>query len=294
MWSMSRSLSVALLISPFLCLLPLAGCSGGGDTITSPDGVPIAFDKVGDGDITLVLVHGWCCDRGYWQKQVAGLSDRFTIVTLDLAGHGQSGLQRDDYTMEAFGRDVAAVVNGLDLQNVYLVGHSMGGPVIVEAAPLLEGRLLGLIGIDTLQEPRFVLEASQIDAFLQPMRENFPAAVDGFARGMFPADADTALVDKVARDMASAPPEVALSAMRHMLINDLSATLRQLDLPIFCLDANMRPIDFEAWKMYPGGYTAVVMEGVGHFLFMEDAEGFNAKLVELVDRMQKYSAKEGG
>jgi len=280
------------LLIPLLLFL-LSGCSGG-DTFTSPDGVPIAFDKVGDGDITLVLVHGWSCDRSYWQKQVEGLSDRFTIVTLDLAGHGESGMQRGNYTMDAFGRDVAAVVNGLDLQNVYLVGHSMGGSVIVEAAPFLEGRLLGLIGIDTLQQPSFHFEETQVDGFMQPMREDFPAAVDGFVRGMFPADADTALVNQVVADMASAPPEVALSALRNMLLNDLQATLGRLDLPIFCLNANMNPIDFQAWKVYQGGYTAVVMEGLGHFLFMEDPEGFNAELVDLVERMQEFSAKKAG
>ena len=281
-----------ILVIPLLLLL-LTGCSGG-DTFTSPDGVPIAFDKTGDGDITLVLVHGWSCDRSYWQQQVEGLSDEFTIVTLDLAGHGDSGLQREDYTMQAFGRDVAAVVNGLNLQNVYLVGHSMGGSVIVEAAPFLEGRLKGLIGIDTLQEPRFAFEETQVDAFLHPMRENFPEAVDGFVRGMFPADADSAIVNRVAGDMASAPPEVALSAMRNMLLNDLAVTLRQLDLPIFCLNANMHPIDFEAWQFYRSGYTAVVMEGLGHFLFLEDPEGFNAQLKDLVARMQDFSARKAG
>lgn len=279
-----RALALVLALPLFV-----AAC-GGSDTFTSPDGVPIAFEKAGAGDIALILVHGWSCDRTYWRHQMAGLADRFTIVTIDLAGHGESGRQRQDYTIPAFGRDVAAVVNGLDLENVYLVGHSMGGAVVVEAAALLGDRVRGIIGIDTLQVPEFRFTPQQVEGFLGPMRADFPASVDPFVRTMFPAGADTALVNGIVRDMAAAPPEVALSALSNYLLQDLMSTLRKLDKPIWCLNGNMEPINFEAWKFYRGGFTAVVMEGLGHFLFLEDPEGFNQELVKLVERMEAHES----
>ena len=51
------------------------------------------------------------------------------MVAVDLGGHGESGMGREHWTMEAFGDDVAAVVRGLGLERVILVGHSMGGYV---------------------------------------------------------------------------------------------------------------------------------------------------------------------
>ena len=55
----------------------------------SPDGVRIAYDVTGEGEPTLVFVHGWCCDRSYWQPQVEYLSQQYRVVAIDLAGHGR-------------------------------------------------------------------------------------------------------------------------------------------------------------------------------------------------------------
>ena len=277
-----------LVFIPVLLWL-LSSCSGS-DTVSSVDGVPIAFEKTGQGGTTLVLVHGWSCDQTYWSEQVSALSDSFTIVTIDLAGHGLSGLTRTDYTMPAFGADVAAVVSALDLHNVYLVGHSMGGSVIVEAARLLPDRVVGLIGIDTLQEPSFLFTPQQVDGFLQTMKNDFEGATTQFVASMFPAGSDTALVNRVSADMAAAPAEVAISAMRNLLLHDLRPTLNVLKVPLWCLDSDQNPIDFQGWKFYQPGYTAVVMQGVGHFLFLENTTEFNEELVKLIGRMSRHKS----
>ncbi len=279
-----------LILIPAMLLL-LAGCGGGGDFVSSVDGVPIAFEKSGQGDVTLVLVHGWNCDQTYWREQVEALADSFTIVTVDLAGHGASGLSRTDYTVHAFGADVAAVVAALDLHNVYLVGHSMGGSVIIEAARMLPDRVVGLIGIDTLQEVGFNFTPEQVNGFLQSMRNDFVAVTTQFVASMFPAGSDTALVRQISSDMAAAPPEVALSAMQNLLLHDLRPTLSMLNVPLWCLDSDQNPVDFQGWKFYRPGYTAVIMQGVGHFLFLERPTEFNEELVKMIDRMASYQAK---
>jgi hypothetical protein len=61
---------------------------------TSPDGTPIAYEVLGTGAPALVFVHGWSCDRGYWDGQLTPLSASATVVALDLAGHGESELSR--------------------------------------------------------------------------------------------------------------------------------------------------------------------------------------------------------
>ena len=113
----------------------------------SSNGVLIHYDVQGAGSETLVLVHGWCCDRRYWRHQVDHLADRFTVVCVDLAGHGESGRDRQRFTISAFAEDVVAVVKQLRLDRVVLIGHSMSGGVIVEAA-----RRLGSSVIDALAD----------------------------------------------------------------------------------------------------------------------------------------------
>lgn len=92
----------------------------------SADGVPIHYEVYKKSVPVLLFVHGWCCDRTYWQKQIAHFSAQYSIVTMDLAGHGASGTDAA-WTNPAFAEDVVAVVEALDLAQVVLVGHAYSG-----------------------------------------------------------------------------------------------------------------------------------------------------------------------
>jgi pimeloyl-ACP methyl ester carboxylesterase len=80
---------------------------GSSRTVSSADGIPIAYEAAGTGDPAIVFVHGWSCDRTYWSLQIEPFSQYTTVVALDLAGHGESGLGRSRQSMTAFGADVA-------------------------------------------------------------------------------------------------------------------------------------------------------------------------------------------
>ncbi|MGD9159180.1 MAG: alpha/beta hydrolase [Desulfobacteraceae bacterium] len=82
----------------------------------------------------MAFVHGWSYDSRYWQNQVPVFSKKYRVVVVDLAGHGHSGMSRINYRMSYFGEDVKAVTEAVGSKQVILIGHSMGGAVIVEAA----------------------------------------------------------------------------------------------------------------------------------------------------------------
>jgi len=67
-------------------------------------------------------------------------------------GHGESGTNRARWGLPEFGADVKAVVDAERLTRVVLFGNSLGGPAAVEAALLLPGRVVGVVGIDTFQD----------------------------------------------------------------------------------------------------------------------------------------------
>ena len=110
--------------------------------------VNINYQVAGAGPVTLLFVHGAYIDLDYWKNQVQYFSPNYRVLTMDLAGHGQSGHNRTDWTVAQFGQDLVAVLDQLDLHNVILIGHSMGGDVALEAAVARPDRILGLIGID--------------------------------------------------------------------------------------------------------------------------------------------------
>src|ERR1700709_1870931 len=100
----------------------------------SDQGVNIAYTDNGEGDTTLLFVHGWCINKTYWTEQSAFFSKKYRVVTIDLPGFGQSGKNRNTWDTQMFGRDIDSVISGLNLKNVILIGHSMAGDIIVEAA----------------------------------------------------------------------------------------------------------------------------------------------------------------
>ena len=120
---------------------------------TSFDGVEINFSNQGKGEPVIVLVHGWTNNKSIWDGQVAHFSEDYNVIAIDLAGHGASGTNRSDWTMEAYGKDVVAVVEAVEAEEVVLVGFSMGGAVVVEAATILGDRVSGIVFADNMHDP---------------------------------------------------------------------------------------------------------------------------------------------
>jgi pimeloyl-ACP methyl ester carboxylesterase len=242
----------------------------------SEDGIPIHFEVVGAGIPALVFVHGWCCDRSYWKEQVAHFASSHTVVTLDLAGHGESGTGRKHYTIPQFGRDVAAVVEQLNLQQVILIGHSMGGPVIVEAARCIPSRVLGLIGADTWWDVSEIRSDDVVDERMAPFHSDFVSAAQSFVRSMFVPNSDPTLVERIVGGMTSASPAVAINALTEVVAGDelLRDGFRALKAPRVAINADgWRPTNMEAAKAF--GIDVKIMSGVGHFLMLEDPRTFN-------------------
>jgi pimeloyl-ACP methyl ester carboxylesterase len=191
---------VFVIAMTLLLLVSFDGTASAAKTgkISSADDVEIVYTVQGSGEPTVVFVHCWCCDATYWKDQVPAFASDYMTVVIDLAGHGKSGMNREEWTIEAYGADVAAVVDALDLERVVLIGHSMGGRVIVEAAKKMPGRVIALVGVDTYQDLERLIPQAQRDQFLAAFKADFSSTTSGFVRTMFPQDADSALVDWVA------------------------------------------------------------------------------------------------
>lgn len=250
------------------------------DSVASQDGVMIYYDVRGQGERALVFVHCWSCDRTYWANQVDEFAKAYRVVTVDLGGHGQSGLGRENWTMAAFGADVAAVVKKLDLKNIVLIGHSMGGAVCIEAARCLPGRVVAIVGVDNFQSFRDKLSREEIDGWVAHFKPDFAATTAPFVRAMFPPGTDSTLVERIASDMASAPPDVAISAITETFLYDYRAALAEVRLPIRTISNDRYPTDTAGNAAIAASFSMRLMPGRGHFLHLEDPTTFNKLLHE--------------
>ncbi len=249
-------------------------------TTPSSDGVPIHYRVEGNGDPALVFVHCWSCDAGLWRNQVSYFAPRYRVVTLDLAGHGSSGRDRKSWTIDAFAADVVAVVEKLGLTRVVLVGHSMSGPITVEAARQMPDRVVALFPVDTLQSSAKAPDPKRTAEFLAPLRKDFRTAAADRIRGLFPKTADPGLVERVSSEIASAPPEIAIPTLEGIFSHDLRPALAEVKVPIHCLNSDRFPTPVEEIRKIHPRFEVTILPGVGHFPMLEAPDLFNAKLEE--------------
>jgi non-heme chloroperoxidase len=100
--------------------------SGMSRTMTTSDGVTLSYDDEGDGR-PVVLLHGYSGSRANWEFQRAALLGAgHRVIALDIRGHGDSETPSYGQTMARLGQDTRELLEFFDLEDVSLVGHSMG------------------------------------------------------------------------------------------------------------------------------------------------------------------------
>jgi pimeloyl-ACP methyl ester carboxylesterase len=290
-----------------LAVLVLAGFAFGCDTgalvetvtdgeARSADGVAIRYDVRGVGDPALVLVHGWANTRAIWGIHPETLSRRHRVVALDLAGHGVSGADRRDWTIDAFGEDVVAVVDQLGLASVVLVGFSMGGAVVLEAAERLGDRVLGVVFVDIFQDPDVMMSDAEMEQFVITMRTNWrdTAFLRAFA---FTPDAPDSLLTYVREMMPEQPHEyyfTALESAFEWMGSELRSTLQRADRPIAAINTTATPTNVEALRRYVPSFTVDTIDGVGHGgILLRRLEDFDERLLAIVERFASSKAAAG-
>ncbi len=246
----------------------------------APDGVHVQYRLYGSGEPALVFIHGWSCDSNYWREQVAAFSGKYTLVMVDLAGHGGTDGNRSDWSIARFGQDVASALSAVPNKQLVLVGHAMGGPVAIEAARALPGRVIGIIGVDTFRSIGAPAPTrAQVDAIIKPFEADFIGQTRALAGQLFVKGAHPQLAQKIAYDMSLSPPRVAVPSLRALLEYDFTAPLKELAVPIVAINSDLgEPLNEARIRKVLPKFRAVTLAGDGHFLMMEDPQRFNPAL----------------
>jgi len=248
-------------------------------TANSPDGTPIRYNAAGKGDPALVFVHCGGCNRGFWDGPMAYFAAKHRVVALDLAGYGQSGRGRNDWTMAAFGQDVVSVVEALGLKRVVLIGHSLGGPAVLEAARRMPGRVAGLVLVDSWVDFEARFPAEEIEKFVSALQADYRGTTTAItSQYLFSASTPEPVKARVLETALSVPQEISVAVVRSSMAYSPLPALREIKAPIVAISSDLFPTNLEGNRKYVPGYRAAIMKGVGHYLMLEQPEAFNEHL----------------
>jgi pimeloyl-ACP methyl ester carboxylesterase len=162
----------------------------------------------------------------------------------------------------------------------------MGGSVIAEAARLMPGRVIGLIGIDTLEDVEYPMTHKEFKKMIAPLEKHFQAGSRQFVRGMISPQTDPKLREWILSDIAAAPSSVALSAMTEMMTQyitgEAAKIFEQIRVPVVTVNGDMWPVSYEANRRHMFSYDAIVLKQADHFLMMDRPEEFNSALEKAI------------
>ena len=231
-----------------------------------------------------LLVHGGGCNRRVWDTVVpALLADGRSVVTLDLRACGWSDQDFDSLAIPELGRDVVRVLDALVVESVDLVGWSLGGAVVVEAALLLHERVRRLVVVGGAT-PTAGMPPEALDHIGRALADDRAAFYRGLTEVLFHTDRP---------DLRAWCFDIFMSSgVRHdesiASLVDVDHRDRLRDIAAPALVCHGRHDQFVALAVgealaagLPNGELHV-FEGSGHAPFLEEPAAFRAALLSFL------------
>ena len=246
----------------------------------------------GRGAPPLLFVHGFACAHTDWKFQLEQFKKTHEVVACDLRGHGATPGQPHECSIEHYGGDVAALINNLELRNAFLIGHSMGCRVVLEAARLVPKRVAGIVLIDGSRAGSGDPDAAE-SAARAAIGGNYPAFAENLFRRMFfkPSVEADAIVARAVRSSAAFGAELwpRMARWDAAMVESALATVRGR---ILAIQSTARGADLKRSPLKPGetspwlellksyGARIEIVPDTGHFTQLEAPQRVNQLIAE--------------
>lgn len=264
--------------------------------LETPDGVRLRICDRGHGARTFVLVHGWKQSHRLFDPAIARLGERHRVVAFDLRGMGESDKPRSRYDFDELAGDLGFVLDALDLDDVTLVGWSMGCTVCLQHLRGGGGRVGRLVLVNgplrLTRAPGFPygLEQERLDGYVDDLARSWPLNERSFVTESL-LEPDPEHVDWLVRIALQTPLDVALRLVREQARLDMREVVETLGVPVLAAYSRHEPwwppalADWIA-EHAPRG-ERVLFERSAHCTPFEEAERFCVVL-------EDFAARTGG
>jgi pimeloyl-ACP methyl ester carboxylesterase len=254
-----------------------------------PNGVRLPFVEQGErSGVPVLLLHGYTDSWRSFEGVLAHLPNSVHACALTFRGHGNAERPLEGYRTADFARDVAAFMDGLDLGQAVIVGHSMGSYVAQRFAIEHPERTLGLVLMGSFPTMRGnpVISAlgESVSELVDPIDRDF--ALD-FQLSTLARPVPPALLETVVQESLKVPARIWKAALRGPLQDDHAADLGRIRAPTLIVwgdrDAIFGRRDQDTLAAAIPGARLLVYPGAGHAFHWEAPECFAADLVAFVE-----------
>ncbi|PWC84637.1 hypothetical protein TSH100_17570 [Azospirillum sp. TSH100] len=249
-----------------------------GSSVLERHNLSVIEAGVDSGAETLVLIPGFGTEQSAWRHVVDAMRDRFRIVLFDLAGVGPGSQSHYDHasypTLEAYARDVVAILETLHIEDCLCVGHSAAGMVAALAsirAPHLFGKLV-MLGASACYRNvgsyRGGFDAADIDALIDSATQDYMRWTIRFGQMVVAGSEEDPTVREFAATLRAMRPDMALSLLLTVLRSDLRHRLGEVTVPAVILqtreDAAVTREAADYLRDHLAGSVLEILDASGH------------------------------
>jgi non-heme chloroperoxidase len=276
---------------------------GDAGEVTTNDGITLRYLEAGSGEVIL-MIPGWSQTAEQFKHQLAGLSDRYRVIAVDMRGHGESDKPAFGYKISRLAKDVHDMIHAMDLDQVNILGHSMGSSVIWNYYDMFgPERLSKLLLIDQMpmitsnpawSEEERINSGAIFDPQSLYETINALAGPDGVetTRGFIGnmvtkniSDDEKAWI--IERNLTM-PRNYAAELLYNHSTQDWRDLIPRIELPSLVVGGRVSTVPWrsQAWvaEQIPGARLEIFEEeeGGNHFMFIEGHDKFNGIVADFV------------
>jgi pimeloyl-ACP methyl ester carboxylesterase len=255
--------------------------------------VEINYFQQGQGDTTLLFLHGWCIDGMYWKNQVDYFSKTYNVFAIDLPGFGKSKAERTNWTIEEYANDVTAFIDTMNLKNVVIIGHSMAGEIMLQTALTNNPKIVGVVGVDNFKfiDVAFTPEQmKQMTDFFPMLEKDFKNSAPVYADMMlFHPTTSKEVKNRVKTDFANSDSVIGYGTfMNQMQYAYTDAQrLEQLNYKLYLINNDGFPTNESGLKNHcKNSFQVETISATGHYPMIEKPTEFNLILEKVLTGMK--------
>lgn len=260
------------------------------------DGLQISYYDTGEvGGVlaehsAIVLLHGYCGSSSYWQNIIPGITGLGRILAPDLRGHGGSSAPEDDvYGMDIFAEDLLQFIDALQVESVYLFGHSLGGYVSLAFAEKHPEKVRSLSLVhSTAMADSEEAKQNRDKAAAAILADGIEPFVDGLIPKLFAPVHRETMADKVKEIVAigygTSAAGAAATARGMKARPDRREVLDKLEVPRLLI-AGSEDAVIPSEKTFTAegpNVSHVVLDGVGHMGMVESPAAMGERIAAFI------------
>ena len=282
-----RTLLTSLAVTPLLARAAHAA----GTFVETRDGQRLFYKDVGNGR-PVVFIHGWTLSSAIWTLQTDWLAAQgLRAIAYDRRGHGDSSKPQDGYDYDTLAADLAAVLDRLDLQDVVLVGHSMGAGEVVRYLARYGSRRIARVVFAAPMTP-YALKTSDnpegtdpqiYDKILAAVTANRQAYLAAGTPAFLGRNVEPEMVDWAMSIALQAAPQAQIECIRAFATTDFRPQMRAVTMPTLIAygtaDVPSIAVNARRTQAAIAGSRLEIYEGAPHALFITERERFNRDLL---------------